>query len=279
MTGDERPRGDGTESPDGATGADTDERGRGATADDGTSDGTATGDGTDVGTAEGAEGGDAAGGANDGDGDGGSGSDVGPGEPGSDGAADDRRLSTVSTALLGLFLLADVVFVCGALVTLWPAVLATVEPGAEPTATARWSPFGLGDWSLTADTAMLLAVVVCSALGSFVHAATSFATYVGNRRLYASWLWWYLLRAGIGVALALLVYLLLRGGLFAGSSGAGATNPYGFSGIAGLCGLFSKQATDKLREICDTLLSTTGDGDRDRRDGLAAGRNGDPGPS
>ncbi|MDX3518303.1 hypothetical protein [Streptomyces scabiei] len=200
-----------------------------------------------------------------------------PGTDGAPGAAPDRRLSTVSTALLGLFLLADVVFVCGALVTLWPVVLATVEPGAEPTATARWSPFGLGDWSLTADTAMLLAVVVCSALGSFVHAATSFATYVGNRRLYASWLWWYLLRAGIGVALALLVYLLLRGGLFAGSSGAGATNPYGFSGIAGLCGLFSKQATDKLREICDTLLSTTGDGDRDRRDGLATTRNGDPG--
>lgn len=64
-----------------------------------------------------------------------------------------------------------------------------------------------------------------------------------------------------------------------GSSGTGATNPYGFSGIAGLCGLFSKQATDKLREICDTLLSTTGDGDRDRRDGLAAARNGDPGTS
>ncbi|WP_226967133.1 hypothetical protein [Streptomyces phaeolivaceus] len=195
------------------------------------------------------------------------------------GSPDRRRLSTTSTTLLGLFLLADVVFVCGALVTLWPTVLATVEPGAEPTATARWAPFGLGDWSLTADTAMLLAVVVCSALGSFVHAATSFATYVGNRRLYASWLWWYLLRAGIGVALSLLVYFLLRGGLFAGSSGAGATNPYGFSGIAGLCGLFSKQATDKLREICDTLLSTTGDGDRDRRDGLAAARRGDPGAS
>ncbi|MFD9041491.1 ICP22 family protein [Streptomyces bottropensis] len=199
--------------------------------------------------------------------------------PEPDATPDERRLSTLSTTLLGLFLLADVVFVCGALVTLWPAVLATVEPGAEPTATARWSPFGLGNWSLTADTAMLLAVVVCSALGSFVHAATSFATYVGNRRLYASWLWWYLLRAGIGVALALLVYLLLRGGLFAGSSGTGATNPYGFSGIAGLCGLFSKQATDKLREICDTLLSTSGDGDRDRRDGLSTNRNGDPGPS
>ncbi|MGW0414446.1 hypothetical protein ACWERI_02000 [Streptomyces collinus] len=180
-----------------------------------------------------------------------------------------RCLSPWATTALGIFLLVDVVAVCGALLSLWPVLLRVVQAGAGPAKASRWSPFGFGGWSLTADTAMLLAVICCSALGSFVHAATSFATYVGNRRLYASWLWWYLLRAGIGVALALLVYFLLRGGLFAGSTGTGATNPYGFAGIAGLCGLFSKQATDKLREVCDTLLSTKGDGDGDRRDKLA----------
>ncbi|MEV0975530.1 hypothetical protein [Streptomyces sp. NPDC049915] len=179
-----------------------------------------------------------------------------------------RRMPAWATTVLGVFLLTDLVVVCGALLSLWPALLGVVRAGAAPGATARWSPFGLGGWALTADTAMLLAVVCCSALGSFVHAATSFATYVGNRRLYASWLWWYLLRAGIGVALALLVYFLLRGGLVTGSSGPAATNPYGFAGIAGLCGLFSKQATDKLREVCDTILSTRTDGDRDRQDKL-----------
>lgn len=260
------------EGPDGRTGSDAGDGGSRSGAAGRADDGRADDGGADDGRA------DSAGNADDGGA--GSGVDDGSTEAGAGDTRDKRRLSTAATTVLGLFLLADIVFVCGALVTLWPVVLTTVEPGAEVTATARWSPFGFGDWALTADTAMLLAVVVCSALGSFVHAATSFATYVGNRRLYASWLWWYLLRAGIGVALALLVYLLLRGGLFAGSSGAGATNPYGFSGIAGLCGLFSKQATDKLREICDTLLSTTGDGDRDRRDGLAtAARNGDPGTS
>ncbi|MFD5589307.1 hypothetical protein ACFWII_36655 [Streptomyces sp. NPDC127063] len=180
-----------------------------------------------------------------------------------------RRMPPWATTVLGVFLLADLVVVCGALLSLWPVLLDVVRADAAPGATSRWAPFGLGGWALTADTAMLLVVVCSSALGSFVHAATSFATYVGNRRLYASWLWWYLLRAGIGVALALLVYFLLRGGLFAGSSGPGATNPYGFAGIAGLCGLFSKQATDKLREVCDTLLSTRTDGDRDREDKLA----------
>ncbi|WP_234020762.1 hypothetical protein [Streptomyces sp. 142MFCol3.1] len=205
-----------------------------------------------------------------------SGSATGQGRIGGRQAQEGRRLSPAATAVLGVFLLADVVFVCGTLVSLWPVVLGLVQPGADVGAGQPWSPFGLAQWSLTPDTAMLVAVILCSALGSFVHAATSFATYVGNRRLYASWLWWYLLRAGIGVALALLVYFLLRGGLFAGSSGAGATNPYGFSGIAGLCGLFSKQATDKLREICDTVLSTTSDGDRDRRDKLAVAQDGEP---
>ncbi|MFD7712919.1 hypothetical protein ACFV6E_41975 [Streptomyces sp. NPDC059785] len=200
---------------------------------------------------------------------------AGAGAPGGDEAR--LCLPPAATTALGVLLLAEVVAVCGALVSLWPVVLALVDPEAKPGATVPWSPFGLGEWALTADTAMLLAVILCSGLGSFVHAATSFATYVGNRRLYASWLWWYLLRSGIGVALALLVHLLLRGGLFAGNSGAGATNPYGFCGIAGLCGLFSKQAADKLREICDTILSTSGDGDSDRRDKLAT-RDGEPDP-
>ncbi|WP_258055059.1 hypothetical protein [Streptomyces sp. Ru71] len=193
-------------------------------------------------------------------------------EPGGEGQAPGpmRRMPGWAATALGVFLLADLVVVCGALLSLWPVLLDVVRAGAAPGATSRWSPFGLGGWALTADTAMLLAVICASALGSFVHAATSFATYVGNRRLYASWLWWYLLRAGIGVALALLVYFLLRGGLFTGSSGPAATNPYGFAGIAGLCGLFSKQATDKLREVCDTILSTRSDGDRDRRDKLAS---------
>ncbi|MEU2280707.1 hypothetical protein ABZ614_01835 [Streptomyces sp. NPDC013178] len=189
-----------------------------------------------------------------------------------------RRLSAPGTAVLGVLLLAEVVLLCGALLSLWPVLLDLVGPAADVTATARWSPWGVPGWTLTGDTAMLLAVICCSGLGSFVHAATSFATYVGNRRLYSSWVWWYLLRASIGVTLALLVYLLLRGGLFAGSSGAGSTNPYGFCGIAGLCGLFSKQATDKLREICDTILSTRGDGDRDRQDKPVVAPGQEPGP-
>jgi hypothetical protein len=68
----------------------------------------------------------------------------------------------------------------------------------------------------------------------------------------------------IGVALALLFYLVLRGGLIVPSlpNGSAATdttrllNPYGIAAISAMAGMFSKQATDKLREIFDTLFRT-----------------------
>ncbi|MGB9181086.1 MAG: hypothetical protein WCB68_17775, partial [Pyrinomonadaceae bacterium] len=38
---------------------------------------------------------------------------------------------------------------------------------------------------------LLLLVIAAGALGSYVHAATSFADYVGNRKFTSSWTWWY----------------------------------------------------------------------------------------
>ena len=87
--------------------------------------------------------------------------------------------------------------------------------------------------------------------------------FVGNRRFVGSWTWWYLLRPFIGVALALLIYFAVRGGLIAASTGAGGLSPYGVAAIAGMAGLFSKQATDKLREVFETLFKTDHPPERD----------------
>ncbi|MEV7215423.1 hypothetical protein AB0O31_20295 [Kitasatospora cineracea] len=191
-----------------------------------------------------------------------------------------QQLSGWTLLLLGALLLAEA-FVCMAvLISVWtPLTTLTAEraPTGDP---MPWTVLGLGPWHLTSNTAMLLAVLAASGLGSFVHAATSFATYAGNRQLLPSWLPWYLLRTAIGGALALLVYFLLRGGLFANGTDGTATNPYGFAGIAGLCGLFSKQATDKLREVFDTVLTTKdGAGDDERDDKIQAAATAVPAPS
>jgi hypothetical protein len=141
--------------------------------------------------------------------------------------------------------------------------------GAADGSTATITLLGVRLSNIDPDTALLLLVVTASALGSYVHAATSFATYVGNRRFTLSWTWWYLLRVFIGAALAVLFYFVVRGGLLSAQAQSGAVNPYGIAGLAALVGLFSKQATDKLREVFETLFRTqAGTGDDERKDKL-----------
>ena len=103
------------------------------------------------------------------------------------------------------------------------------------------------------DQGMLLLAILAGCLGSYLHAAQSFATFVGNRQAGRSWVWWYVLRAPIGGTLGMLFYFVIRAGLTAGSTDI---NPYGVVAFGGLAGWFSKQATDKLAEVFDTLFRT-----------------------
>jgi hypothetical protein len=166
--------------------------------------------------------------------------------------------------LLGMFLVGAGTALLYSLIALWPTVEA-VGTDAAGKKTISW--FG---WSYepSADAALLVMVILVSALGSYVHAAVSFSDFVGNRRLASSWIWWYVLRIFVGSALAVLFYFSIRGGLF-GSPQSTDVNPYGFAALAGLVGLFSKQATDKLREIFDTAFRVApGYGDDARGDSI-----------
>ncbi|NJL28327.1 MAG: hypothetical protein HC897_10775 [Thermoanaerobaculia bacterium] len=125
---------------------------------------------------------------------------------------------------------------------------------------------------------LVVLVLLAGALGSYVHAATSFTSYVGNQRLHKSWLWWYILRPFIGSALALIFYFVVRAGFVQNGSGPENLNLFGIAGLAGLTGMFSKQATDKLREVFDNLFSVKG-GDDARADKLPKSDDDAPGPS
>ena len=109
--------------------------------------------------------------------------------------------------------------------------------------------------ALSADPdARLLAIAALSALlGSFVHSATSFATYLGNHKLVRAWVGWYVLRPVIGMALGIVFYFVLRAGLVATES-AEAVNEFGVAALSALAGMFSKQAADKLEEVFDGLF-------------------------
>lgn len=174
----------------------------------------------------------------------------------------DRRIAR----LFGAYLVMLNVALLWVLVQLWPQSV-PMEPAAGPAPVRLLGPVEL---SIGTEARLLLIVVVAGALGSYIHLATSFADFAGNRRLVQSWLMWYMLRPFIGATLALVVYFALRGGLLVGADSTGALNPYGIAAVAGLTGMFSKQASDKLREVFENLFRT--ERAIERADTLTAGK-------
>jgi hypothetical protein len=122
--------------------------------------------------------------------------------------------------------------------------------------------FSAGSGETRSELEFFLLVISAAAIGSFVHAATSFASYVGNGKLSVRWGWWYMLRIPIGMALGVLLYCVVRGGLLTTSAGTSALSPFGMAAVGGMAGMFSKQAIDKLKETFDTLFRSSEDAAR-----------------
>lgn len=106
---------------------------------------------------------------------------------------------------------------------------------------------------LAPEQRIIILVLLAGALGSFVHAATSFSNYVGMGRIEKSWIWWYVLRLFIGMSLALIFYLVFRGGLLTDTR-IEDMNIYGVLTVSALAGLFTDRAALKLSEIFETLF-------------------------
>jgi len=165
---------------------------------------------------------------------------------------------------LGLYHLVMVLLFAYMLIIIWPEYDASGKNLLK-------SPINLFGCCIPVGTEvrLLLLVIVAAALGSYVHASTSFVSYVGNKSLAMSWAWWYILRPFIGMSLALIFYFVIRGGLLSTGTNADEISFYGIAAVAGLVGMFSKQATDKLEELFNTLFKTKeGGGDDARKDKL-----------
>jgi hypothetical protein len=98
-------------------------------------------------------------------------------------------------------------------------------------------------------------VALSGALGGVVHTLRSLAIYVGNRRLRWSWMAYYLLLPLIGALGGTLFYVVLRAGLFSPSTEVSQASPFGFAAVAGLVGLFSQQALEKLRQLAQQVFT------------------------
>jgi hypothetical protein len=131
-----------------------------------------------------------------------------------------------------------------------------------PTETAEGPSFPT--WiGVSAEQGLIVLAALAGIAGSFLHAAQSLSSYIGNRTFRASWTAWYFLRPWMGGALGLAIYFAFRAGLVAGTDGV---NPYGVVALGLLGGWFSKTTTDKLQEVFETLFKTNED--RKRKDKL-----------
>jgi hypothetical protein len=166
---------------------------------------------------------------------------------------EDRYVTWFGTIVWALFLAALGIALISGLVNLWSVVDTPTPTDTETKVNFLW---GLFDLEMTRETGLIALVLIAGALGSFVQASSAFVSFVGNGELKAGWVWWYGFRIFSGAVLALIVYLGIRGGLFGGQDATDEVNPYGTAGFAGLVGLFTKQALQKLQEVFETLFQT-----------------------
>lgn len=104
------------------------------------------------------------------------------------------------------------------------------------------------------NTILLILVAMAGFLGNMIHIATSLTTFVGNNQFVRSWLLWYVVRPFTGAALAVGVYFVFRGGFLNMSDDSTNINLYGIMTVSVLTGLFTDRATQKLKEVFETLF-------------------------
>jgi hypothetical protein len=136
----------------------------------------------------------------------------------------------------------------------------------------KWSKkMNIFGWEISFQLRMIILVFLCGALGSYIHMATSFTYHIGFNTFDMDWLWWYWLRMPIGGVLALIFSLLIQGGVFAALAAGSESQPVTLIGLAALVGMFSRQATEKLREVFDVVFKTK-EGEENRTRKKAGGK-------
>jgi hypothetical protein len=132
-----------------------------------------------------------------------------------------------------------------------PVNTPTPVPQEKPTLVIRI--FG-HQFPILDEIRLLLLVILAGALGSLVHTVRSVYWYVGNRQLKWSWVIKYILQPFAGSALAMIFYVVIRGGFFSPQTTPENTSPFGFAALAAMVGLFSEQAVLKLKRVAETVL-------------------------
>src|SRR5919197_884861 len=100
-------------------------------------------------------------------------------------------------------------------------------------------------------------------LGASTYGLASATVWIAHNKLERSWILWYVSHPLIGAALAIIFYLIIRGGLIQGISFA--ISDFAIAAVSAIVGLITTPAMKKLRDIFDVLfgIRKTEEGKRD----------------
>ena len=160
----------------------------------------------------------------------------------------EERVKVISIVIISLYLLALSLFSICSLIRILNTEI--TDPGTK-------IKICFLNIIVSKEMRLILLAAIMGVLGSLIYCMTSIIAYVGNKKFTSRWTLWYILRPFIGIPLAIIVYLALRGGVLNWNSSTDAVNEYGVAAICGLVGLFSKQTIGKLREVFEALFPTT----------------------
>ena len=134
------------------------------------------------------------------------------------------------------------------ILALWPVSTADAAPAANTMTYFFWQV------TLTSEAQLMAVVLLSGALGSCIHTIRSLYDFIGGRELVTSWLPMYYMRPLTGAILALVFYLVMRGGFFSTNASVQNTSAFGFAGLSALVGLFTEQAVAKLKDTAEVLF-------------------------
>jgi hypothetical protein len=160
-----------------------------------------------------------------------------------------KPVGIVGVVLVLVFQVLVALYLVYSILALWPGLPAEGGVGAATSVS-----YFFWQLTITMEVQLMAVVALSGALGSCVHTIRSLYWYIGHRDLLVSWVPMYLLRPLVGAILALVFYLVVRGGFFSAGASFQDTSPFGFAAMSSLVGLFSDQAVLKLKELAETLF-------------------------
>ena len=108
-----------------------------------------------------------------------------------------------------------------------------------------------------AETSLVFIMLFTGIIGACVFSLFAISHHLGvDRDFDKAWQAWYLLRPLVGGGLALIFYLVVRGGVL---SNLTSVNLVGLAAVTGLVGMFAEHAMHKLQDVADSLFGTAPD--------------------